>query len=130
MEKVYIVIKTVHGEAFSRVEFDNMVYADKAEAERLAAKIRADHAAGKYGIVPEDVFNRWPMDEICNSPIPHYKGYSYDQFKAQEERCEEWEDAVTEVEVVELKVKDAKPEFEKCKVVFAELPRVQARAQP
>lgn len=112
MEKVYIVVTGTSNDESFTTRIGDTAYADRADAERCAAEIRADYAAGEYGIVPEDIFHSWPKDDICNSPIPEFRGYSYDQYKAQEERCDSWDgDGIVETRVLELQVKDATPEF-------------------
>lgn len=105
MEKVYIVVTRTSDDESDTTRIEGIAYTDRAEAEICAAKIRADYAAGEYGIVPEDIFNRWPKDDICNSPVPEFRGYTYDQYEAQELRCAGWEDAEVEADVEELWVK-------------------------
>lgn len=123
MEKVYIVVTGTSNDESDTTRIESIAYRDRAEAERRAAAIRADYAAGEYGIVPEDIFNGWPKDNICNSPVAEFKGYGYEQYRAQEERCDSWDaDEVVDCRVLELQVKDAMPKFELCNVTFGKIP--------
>lgn len=101
MEKVYIVVVTREGEEGASVE--PVAYRDIADARRRAREIEETENT-EYPYVPEDIFNSWPMDDICNSPIPSYEGYSYGQYKMQEARCDRWTGEPVHCEVAELSV--------------------------
>ncbi len=90
-EKVYIVTSLFSGFPRSSEEEHNIekVFSNKEDAERFAASMEKEYETA-YTIVPEEIFNRWPMDDICNSPVPEFKGYSYDDFQAQLEHLHEF----------------------------------------
>lgn len=79
------------------------VFSDEKNALAYAEKLRNEYET-MYTIVPEDIFNRWPMDNICNSPIPQFEGYSYDDFVAQLDRCHNFRDGFIECTVEEFPV--------------------------
>lgn len=99
-KNIYIVLPRLETEEEFSIELDRYAYTDRERAERAAVELRRDRARGKWGIVPEDVFNRWPMDDICNSPVPEFKGYTYEQYDAQYSRSEFWRDGVLTVDVL------------------------------
>lgn len=102
--KVYIVTSSFSGFPRFPEEYNiEKVFSNKKDALAYAEAFRKEYETA-YTIVPEDVFNRWPMDDICNSPIPQYEGYSYDDYTAQLDRCHTFRDDFIECTVEEYPV--------------------------
>lgn len=104
-KKVYVVTTS-----FSPLDSDETDYSvekvfdNRKAAEAYASKLKWEQRIGEYAIVPEDVFNSWPLDDICNSPIPEYEGYTYKSYVAQTRRSNDYRTGVLTCKVCERTV--------------------------
>lgn len=106
MENVVYIVTSLFSEypkADGEKQCVEKVFSNKDNALAYAEAFRKEYET-MYTIVPEDILDRWPMDNICNSPIPEFEGYSYDDFMAQLERCHTFRDGFIECTVEEFPV--------------------------
>ena len=104
-DKVYIVTTVFSGFLHNGGEEYNIekVFSDEKNAQLYAKSLQKEYET-MYTIVPEEVFENWPMDDICHSPIPKFEGYSYDDYQAQLERCHDFRDDFISCSVEEFPV--------------------------
>lgn len=62
-----------------------------------------------FSIVPEDIFMSWEYDEEKKSYVPNYKGYTLEQYNAQNER---WSIAMIDYHPCEIKVMELEETFD------------------
>lgn len=88
-QKVYIVISQ-HGDYEDYRTNIEKVFYNLKDANKFREEFDKEHLVGLsedevYNIVPEDIFSEYPWNE----DKPDYKGYTREQFEAQNDRVDE-----------------------------------------
>lgn len=109
--KAYLVIVTGSGYD-SYFSYADRLFKKLEDAEKYKKAFDEKYLISQddiFNIVPQDIFMSWEYDEEKESFVPNFKGYTLEQYNAQDER---WSIAMNEYHPCEIKVMELEESFD------------------
>ena len=110
-QKVYLII--VSGGSYdSYFSYADRLFKNLENAEEYKKAFDEKYLISPdnvFNIVPEDIFMSWEYNEEEESYAPNYKGYTLEQYNAQDER---WSIAMSDYHPCEIKIMELEESFD------------------